>query len=751
MIRRNRLSESVAFALTAVVAVPVNAAVLEEVTVTARKREESLQDAPLSISAISEQTINNAFLGDTRGITAFAPNLVFDEIPTGTTGGGGISIRGISFQDVEKSFDPVVIINVDGVPQGTNTTNVMNLLDVETIEVLRGPQGTLFGRNAVGGAINIKRKKPFTDRWAGKVRVRYENAENDGAPSVEGVVNAPIADNLAAKFNFGYIETPGFYENINSGQDLGESEDIRFGAHILWEATPDFTAEFQYNRSDLEGLSVPTFGTSGPNTLFCSAFGVCRQSETVPFSGDPQKAAGTGNYDFEVDSRSYQVNLNWDVSDSLTAVLIAARQTLEEEQFLDSDDSPLEIFEIRRANEYTQHSVEMRFDYDAGGRIQATTGFFFWDTSLDDWVNDAKGLALCGPGTSFAAPCQRETAEYGARAYSVFGEGDIRIAEDLYLIAGLRYINETKEISKTVDNPLVPGAIPTGPSFSGERTDSDVIYRFGARYEMTDDLMFYGTLSTGFRSGGFSIRAATEPGLLPGYAPEKLTNLEAGFKGTFLDQRLRLAATVFRMDYNDIQQELQVSRPPVGTQSTVVNAAEATFKGVELEGSALLHDFFTLDFNVGYLDASYDEFVGTVLEDQPPTTDNSNLELRRAPEWTYTIAGSYAQPVGPGELRGRISYNYRSEYWGSVSNFEGTQNDGFGLLDLSVGYDWQQWSLSFFGRNLTDVDVYSHNFAVAPNANPSPALGGNRALWTFASPRPPRTFGFELTYNFGDY
>ena len=220
-----------AVGLSGMMALPVHAQ-LEEVVVTARKKQEFTQDIPLVVSSIGKDTIESAFLGDATGIAQFAPNVVFDEIAAGTPGWGGISIRGLSCQDVEKTFDPTVLIYLEGVPVGTNTGNAMNLLDIERIEVLRGPQGTLFGRNAVGGVINIYRTKPVIGQWAGKVRTRIESEDN--ATSVEGVLNVPLGDTLAAKVNLARVEKPSFYDNVTRNTDTGGSDDERFGVHLLW-------------------------------------------------------------------------------------------------------------------------------------------------------------------------------------------------------------------------------------------------------------------------------------------------------------------------------------------------------------------------------------------------------------------------------------------------------------------------------------------------------------------------------------
>lgn len=738
-------------AMTALISLPAPAAdqgaerALEEVVVTARKKEESLQNAPLAVSAVTQETLESAFLGDAMGLVQFAPNLIFDSVTTGTAGGGALSIRGISLQDVEKTFDPTVLIHVDGVPLGTNSANVMNLLDVERIEVLRGPQGTLFGKNAVGGVINIYRTKPKLGEWAGKVRTRLEDVGDENAATAEGVLNIPMGETLAAKLNAARVEQPGYYKNITiHGRDGGSEED-RFGVHLLWQPSEAFRAEVQYNDSSTDGRMPPNMIISGQQSVLC-AFGVCAAGPDLPFSGDRRRGAGELEQDFSLEQKDQQLDLNWNINDRWSATAIAAHREIDERLFQDSDDSPAQLFEVYRKNEYEQDSVELRFAYD-GERLSFTTGYFYWNAELPYWENNVDISAFaglpdnaCGWRPMDAVVCQVDLASAKSKSDSVFFEGDYELTPQWIVTLGGRYIEETKKMTK---ESFVFGAV-TLPHTSVDRTDSDTIYRLGLRWEPLEDVMAYATYSTGFRSGGFSIRSGSLEALAPGYEPETVDNYEVGVKTTLLDRRLRFNASVFRTDYNDMQIELQIPRVGgSGTQDAVANAGAATIQGVEVELTALLTDSISVDFNAGWLDAKYDEFFGQVFADGTQQDDNSDLPLRRAPEWNYTAALNYQRAIGDGRLNGRISYSWRDDYAGTVTDFPGTHVDAFGLLDASIGYNFKQWRVGLFGRNLTDADEYSHTFTVVPQQS-------GADLFSFATPRPPRTFGLEMTYSFAN-
>jgi len=192
-----------------------------------------------------------------------------------------------------------------------------------------------------------------------------------------------------------------------------------------------------------------------------------------------------------------------------------------------------------------------------------------------------------------------------------------------------------------------------------------------------------------------------------------------------------------------MQQELNIAGGPTGQQDTVVNASKATIRGAELEIDALLTDTLRVDLNIGYLDAEYDNFMGSLFTDGV-VRDLSYLPLRRAPQWNYTLGLNYSEQVGPGELMGRVSYDWRDDYTTTVTNFPGTQASAFGLLDASLTYRLNAWQVGVYARNLTNEDEYNHALVVAPGIDDS-------SLFTFATPRAPRTFGMEVTYTFNDY
>ena len=339
------------------------------------------------------------------------------------------------------------------------------------------------------------------------------------------------------------------------------------------------------------------------------------------------------------------------------------------------------------------------------------------------------------------APALFDRAWASSKSFSVYGEGDFRFQDTNVLTAGFRYIEEDKDLEKYVDDRQGNALIPPGTKAS--RTDDDMIWRLSLRHEFEDGNMVYATYSTGFRSGGFSPRAATVEVMQRGQDPETLTNYEAGARTRWFDNRLQLNATLFHMIYDDMQIEtsLPSDNPENPQQQGFDNVGKATIDGLELDFIGRITDNWSLSGSLGLLDAEYDEFFTDLYASGTPQ-DFTDLELRRAPDVTYSITSDYGREIGPGDASFRLAYNWRSDYEGTLDNHSGTDIDAFGVLDASLGYQWGNWTAAIFGNNLTDEDAYSHTFAVVPNA-----LGGT--FWKFATPRVPRNYGLQVTYEFG--
>ena len=721
-----RRSAAVWAVLSATTALPVYAdspggadKSIQEVIVTARRRDENIQDVPVAVSAISGDLIEQAHLPSTNQLAQFVPNVIFDNIEAGTPGGGAFAIRGVSYQDVEKTFDPTVLVMVDGVVRGSGTGQTMSLLDVKDIQVLRGPQGTLFGKNAVGGIINITRRAPETGSVFGAVSA---SAGNYGANDFNGYLNLG-GSNVALKLTAARLDHDGYFPNRTRHEDEGARTEEDYGVAVLWQPVEQFSLKVSYDYKDIDGSPAPTLNISDRSApgaagdLLCSAFAQCAPGAGKTQADDPFVNLGSRKAELAYKEDFAVAEANWDFAPDYRMTYLFGYLKSDDFIAFDSDGSPADFFSIRRSGEYEQKSHELRVSR-SGRDYNWQAGVYFWDSDS----GDTQIYEL----TNFA-----DTFTGSSESSSVFGEGDLRFADRWVATGGFRWIKEKKEIFKE----SVGGG--------GERTDEDAIWRVGLRFEARDNLMGYLTYSTGFRSGGFSARASTLQVLQAGERPEMLKNLEAGVRSEWLDNRLRLNGTVFHMIYDDMQIESNIPCPACGTggqQTAVLNVGKAAIDGAELELLGRVTDQWTLSGTVGLLDARYDKFFTDLLGVGTPS-DFSNLPLRRAPDVTYSAQSIYDFTLPVGDLSFFVGYNWTADYAGTINDQPGTHIDSFAILNSSLTYKYDSWTATVFGNNLTDEGAFTHTYAVGPTPQ-----GGS--LWKFANPRVPRTYGMKITYRF---
>jgi iron complex outermembrane receptor protein len=692
--------------------------VIEEIVVTARKREENIQHVALSVSALSQSEIEDSFARDLRDLVFVSPNLVLDDTAQGPGGVAAAYIRGIGVSEVEKNFDPAVGVVVDNVFLGTMTGGITRALDLERVEVLRGPQGTLFGRNTIGGVIHLQRTQP-TGELGGKVRVSYGNYET---ARVEGLLNFGVGERVAVKLTGAYDDQgEGYYDNVFTGQDAGRIEYRSFGGNILVDVTDTLEVEYttQVERTDQD--TPPLLNVGQPGQLFCDAFGFCSPDLDTPVSGDRWDTvqALVGPDDATFDADTHILEARWELTDALRLDYIFGSWETEETVLTDWDGVPPELFHTTRPAEYEQRTHELRLTYDDGeSPISGTAGVYFWDSEYEIRLRSYIGFAI--PNTVLDLP---QTSRQDSKSRAIFFEGDYRLTDRWTLTLGGRWTEDEKDTDQA-------GVVTASASDEW----SEFTPKVAVRYEISDAAMAYASYSEGYRSGGFngrvdSVETATTP-----YDQETVTNYEIGFKSELLDRSLRLNAAIFYMDYDDKQEELQLPATTSGTgQVTLVtNASTAEVKGIELDLMWLPTDNLSLRANLGLLDAEYDEFE---FVSPSGMQDLSSLDIRRAPDVTGTLSGTYEWGMGDARMWLFGGYHYIGEHETDFANKPELTNDAQHLLDASINYQRGPLRVSVFGRNLTEEDGYTIGFDVA-------------GLWSYAATRAPRTYGLELSYSF---
>ncbi len=719
---------------------------LEEITVTARKREENLQDVAMAVSAMGQQEIEANYATDLRDLVYISPNTVLDHTHQGPGGVAAAYIRGIGVSEVEKNFDPAVGVVVDGIFRGTMTGSIVRAIDLERAEVLRGPQGTLFGRNTIGGVINLVRRKP-TMESGGKVRAGFGDYDTT---LLDGIVNFGNGDTFGAKLSGSYrSQGEGYFTNLNTGRKDGQYDFTSGGINLLFAPSDGVEIEWTSLIERTEEDTNQLLNVGQPGQLFCDGFGWCSPNTSTPVSQDryavlqafisdatspfpgipldpayPSMVAGLSPYDSDFDADTHQLEVRWDINDDYRLDYIVGTWETEETLLYDCDGVTDLLFHTDRPAEYEQLTNELRLTYDAGGNLAYTVGAYTWDSEYDIRLRSFIGFVV--PGVVLNLP---QFTNQQSESWALFFEGDYSFADRWTLTLGGRWTEDDKSTSQT-------GIVTATASADW----SEFTPKVALKFQVNDTAMIYGLYSAGYRAGGFNGRVdSVETATVP-YDPETVDNYEIGYRSEWMGRRVVFNATLFYMDYEDKQEEIQQASATSGTGQVtrVVNAATASIIGAELELTWLASDSFKVRANLGLLDAEYDDFVvntGTTMA--PVLTDFSSLNIRRAPDVTASLVGNYEWELGQGSALLHAGARYLGKHEVDFANKPELTNDSQILIDASFSYNYNNWYASVFGRNLTDEDGYQIGFDVA-------------GLWSYAAPRPPRTWGVEVGLRFGE-
>lgn len=552
--------------LSSVPVVQAQEGVLEEITVTARKREENMQDVGLSVSAMTGTEIQHTFARDIKDLAFISPNLIIDDTSQGPGGNAAMFIRGIGVADVEKNFEPAVGVTVDGLFIGANSGALLRSIDLASVEVLRGPQGTLFGRNTIGGTINVERTRP-TGELGGKVRAGLGNYDKYW---LDAIVNFGITDDLAVKLSGAKNDLrDGYYDNIITGEDEGAIDYESYGVNFLWNATEMLEFEYTYQKEETVQDTPPLVNMAQPDTLFCSGFDLCAESVSTPSSGDrrdinrlifkPATASMTpapdqivtsspadlsrNTEDATFDAETHIFETRWAINDALQLNYIYGTFETEETIVSNWTAEPEMLFGTDRPAEYEQESHELRLTYDAGGPLKLVAGAYLWDSEYD--IRLRSWIAFSVPGVVLDIP---QTTHQETESRALFFEADYALNDRWTLTLGGRYTEDEKMSQQR-------GNLSTGPDDPSEEWD-EFTPKVSLRYRVKEDAMVYATYARGYRSGGFNGRVDSQASARIPYNPETVDNYELGFKSEWANGTMRLNGALFYMDYQDKQEEI---------------------------------------------------------------------------------------------------------------------------------------------------------------------------------------------------
>ncbi len=711
---------------------------IEEVVVTARKREENIQETALSVSALSARDIENRVPTDIRDLAADSPNLIIDDLQQGPGSPTAIFIRGVGVSDVEKNFDPTTGVVLDGVFIGANSGAMLKTIDLESVEILRGTQGTLFGRNTVAGVINLTRTKPTGER-GGKIKIGYDNYNTH---VIDGILNIGTPE-AAFKITGTHREqNEGYLTNAVDGQDLGREEYTQITFNSLFQVNDNIEVELTLTDEQQDQDAHTALNLGGATTWWCAVYGQCSPGLGIPQSGDRYTVYNNEPKRRDASFESYTgiLEVRWELSDNYKLDYIFGRKTTDEEVDQDWDGTPLTLYHTDRRADYEQASHEIRLTSDLDGPLNYVVGLYKWDSEYTIPMESRIGFfdlfgAVPTEDPLIVVPVYNYTHQE-TDSIAVFFEADYDINDQITLTIGGRYIDEEKSSN------ACQGGGPY-PDCGVMNTDADKNWtkftpKVAVSYQANEDLHFYASYSQGYRSGGFNGRWGNEFSATRPYKPETVTSIEVGVKSTLLDNRLRVNVAIFDMEYEDKQLDVDIpdTLAALGRQTVTDNVAEASFKGIELELNALITQNFSIDLNVGYLDPSYDDFFAD-FNGSGAAADFTYLEPLRAPDLTWTLGLTYEWEAGPGLAYVRASAHHIGEHHTSQLNSPTTFNKEQTLVDLSMNYEINNTVIALYGKNLTEEDGFTVGYDVFAGA-----------AWSYAMARKPRIWGVSITQSF---
>lgn len=704
------------------------AAALEEIVVTARKREENLQQTPISVTALSGEALANAGINELTAIDQQTPNLSF----TVGTGGGGSSvnayIRGVGETDFIITTDPAVGLYLDGVYLARAFGANMELKDVGQIEVLRGPQGSLFGKNSIGGAINVSTRKPDGSNSA-------EIGLSTGSYNLQELSfygQTALTDTLAASVAYLQKKADGWQKR--PGTDAGNI-DLATGRVIInWAPNDDFESTLSMDWNEQEQTGYPNvmlayengsfFGDLW-NTLNPSA-PCCTPNADIDRSG----ASGPLPKD-NVDGRGINWTSTWS-SDDIQFKSITGYREMKALFGRDGDNSALNYAGDIHDQDHDQFSQEFQLTGNHE-KLNWIAGAYYFEEESND---DTDLIIIQGIGTSVSFNNTQE-----ATSYALYGHVSYSLTDDIDIFAGIRYTEEEKDFHQQISSydfgsPHVfpiPGAPTDSCQFNAAAATfdcgqdwSNTSPKIGLTYQYNDDVMAYAHVSQGFRSGGYNGRAFGSASDMQEYEPEIMTSYETGIKAELFDKSLRLNASLFYNDYKDIQ--VLITR--AGSVATE-NASQASIKGLELEATWLPTSQWKIDLGLGILKDDSDGWVDV-------TGDYTDTELKHTADYSFNLSSEYEFDLSnSGTLVLRGGMKYQSEYYLDAVNTELLQVSGHSLFNAGLIYrpNNDAWSVALQGRNLSNKRVLNSGFD-----------GSGFFGFTEGSYNAPRTYSIDFNY-----
>jgi iron complex outermembrane receptor protein len=675
---------------------------IDEIVVTAEKRQSTLMETPAAISAFNSETLTDAVVRDINAVGMLTPGLIVNQELVAK-----VFLRGVGTENLTSGGDPGVALNVDGVYIARTSAANFDLFDVERVEVLKGPQGTLYGRNATGGAINIISAAP-TATFGGDVRA--EMGDYDYL-RVGATLNGPIIDDkLLGRVSVIKSDRDGYTKNYTTGMPL-DDQDLSAGRlRLRYLPTDALAVDFIADYSDSDNRQAPFKILEDTPSLF----------ELPPFNGyDPVDSRDVAH---DVEDLMHQkqkgmtLEINWTLGEMVLTAISGYRDT-DFYSLFDGDSTNGNFQNFSDDSDFEQYSQELRLASNGSGPLHWLVGLYYFNDEGTSHVF----IEVPAFGFNIDHKAKLET-----NAYAAFGQATYDLTDSFRLTLGLRYSDEKRDADQVSD--FGTGTISQQ---NLDRDDDAWTPKFGVEYSLDSDTLLYANLTKGFKSGGFVFN-----GFQPSYKPETVWVLDGGVKAELLDGRMQADFSMFYYDYTDMQ--VSVFENFVGT---IKNAADATIYGAEFQVRARPADGLDLNAGIALLNAEYDEFI-TQDPTQPsvPSVNLAGNKLPRAPDFSATLGAQYTHPfLSLGSMVYRVDYRYQSDSYFNPFNRARSEQDALNLVDARIALvsEDDAWEVAVYGKNLLDEEYYATILESAVEVG--------RPFGILAAPR---TFGFQAAYHF---
>jgi outer membrane receptor protein involved in Fe transport len=751
------------------------AAELEDILVTAQKREQSLQDVPIAISAVSGEALRVNVVRDVFNLRVAIPALEIRAVdPPGQ--GTSFAIRGLGTSVFNQGFEPSVGTFVDGVYRSrSGLVASTDLYDIERVEVLKGPQGTLFGKNTTAGVVHFLTNRPELDSLNGAVEASYD--EYDVA-RVNGFFNAPITDTLAARVTWTTANGDGWLDNKADGNETNDRDRYSLRGQILWQPTDSLSFRLigDYAEVDSEQCCFPMRYINDPNTGAINGPAAASIGSTIidPADIEDLDIAANGKLVYDAEDKGAAGEIEWDLG-PFTITSVTGYRNYDDSNSKDNDFTGVDVLRSnQKLPEVELFTQELRFSgllfddrvnwilggYYADEDIERSNEFI-WGSQITDFPFFAPGLFGNVPGRAFLAEFEQNTETYAAFAHATW-----QMTDKFAITAGLRYTKDDKEAKSRNDQPqALP--LPVVFDYSANTDDAEPTGTFSLQYNLEENLMFFGTYSRGFKSGGISLNrdaagaavileppgGGCPPGFVsnppvclgtqqdPTFDKETADHFEVGMKSDFADGRVRLNMSVFYTEFDDLQ--LQILRPD-GTFD-VTNASGATSQGLDMDADWAITENLTLNAAALFLDADFDSGVGVL---DPTRPDPSGQRLPFSSEWTGQIGFSYDRPdtIGQWDLMLNGNWFGRTVQFVDTLPADDRKEGRYALVNLRGGVrsPGESWELALWCRNCFDKRYTVSRFAIPFDG----LIPGASTEWSHVGE--PRIWGGTVTFNFGE-